>query len=75
MASEVVKDHVYNFTHATATVDIFFPENIVKCYYCKYIKFEYGLERYRCLLTDRIIYSPHSPGLPEGCPAKIEETE
>lgn len=73
MASEEFRNHVTYYTSARVSTTIYFPEDKVKCYYCRFLKYEHGLDRYRCLLTDEIIYSPHAPGLPDCCPARIEK--
>lgn len=50
------------------TVDVFFPENKVSCRNCIFLCNDYGLNRCRCRMTERIVYAPDYPELPDFCP-------
>ena len=57
------------YTPYHADIIIHFPENDVSCRWCKFCRTDIsGLERYKCILTDRILYAPEFVGLPDFCP-------
>lgn len=59
------------YTKGTAHVDVYFPEDKVKCEHCDFLKSESSLRRFRCELTKREVYEPFAPGLPEFCPIEF----
>ena len=64
------------YTHGTATIDIYFPENDVRCAWCPFCRAESDLGRFWCRLTNHMVYNPDYPNLPEFCPVTINrETE
>lgn len=58
------------YTKGTAHIDVFFPEDEVKCKYCPFLRFIDGVGQYRCRLTEKIIFSPEIIGV--DCPIKFE---
>ena len=46
------------YTHATARIEVFFPEADVCCQNCKLLTAEYLLKRSRCAITSEIIPDP-----------------
>jgi hypothetical protein len=64
------------YTHGTANIDIYFPENDVRCVWCPFCRAESDLRRFWCRITNHMVYNPDCAGLPEFCPIKInKETE
>ena len=59
------------YTVGKIEYEIFFPEDKVKCQNCRYCYEEKGLRRFRCGITDYLIYEPSENGLPDVCPAKL----
>lgn len=53
------------YTKGTAHIDIYFPEDEVKCKYCIYLRYIEGLG-HRCKLTEDVIYSVEHIG--KNCP-------
>lgn len=61
------------YTHGTATIDIYFPENDVRCVWCPFCRSESDLGRFWCRLVNRMVYNPNYAELPEFCPIKINK--
>ena len=57
------------YTYGRLECDVAFPQDDVKCKWCRFLRLEMGL-RHRCSLTERILYSPEHR--PESCPLKME---
>lgn len=70
--SALFKNGVRWYTTATATVKVGFPEGKVCCQWCRFCKAETAMNRYKCLLTERMVYDPFYMGLPDGCPLSID---
>ena len=68
MAGRFDKGILY-YTKGTAHIDIYFPEDEVKCKYCRYLRYGEGVG-HRCRLTDDIIYSVET--INDGCPIVFE---
>lgn len=60
------------YTTGTARVQVYFPEDLVNCLQCKFCRAEKELRRYRCMLTDDIVFAPDF-GVGENCPIEFEE--
>jgi hypothetical protein len=43
------------YTKGKATIEIGFPENQIKCQYCRFIRYSDGLKRYSCRLTEEYL--------------------
>ena len=56
------------YTDGVVSLVVHFPENKVKCHYCRFCRSEPELKRFWCRLTNDMIYDPFCPGLPDGCP-------
>ena len=54
------------YTTAEVTVQVHFPENDVSCQWCRFLRYDRGLDRYYCGLTDMLLYSKLT--VPEYCP-------
>ena len=63
------------YTHGTANIDIYFPENDVRCAWCPFCRSESDLRRFWCRITNHMVYNPDCPGLPEFCPIQIKDKE
>ena len=61
------------YTHGTASIDIYFPEDDIKCKHCDFCYAESEMGRFRCRLTKRMVYNPNYPDLPEFCPITIHK--
>ena len=61
------------YTHGTATIDIYFPENDVRCKWCDFCYPESDMGRFRCRLTNHTVYNPNYAELPEFCPITINK--
>ena len=57
------------YTFAETTIQIGFPEDEVKCKWCKFLKHYDNLDRDRCVLTEDILYTRELRGL--NCPLVI----
>jgi hypothetical protein len=57
------------YTIADLSMQISFPEDEVKCKWCKFLKHYDGMNRDKCGLTDDILYSTELRGL--NCPLVI----
>lgn len=73
--SALFKNGVRWYTTASAEIKVCFPEGQVCCQWCKFCKPETALNRFKCILTDRMIYDPFIYGLPDGCPLYIDREE
>lgn len=60
------------YTKGTAVVDVFFPEDEIKCKYCQFLRYIEGLG-YRCKLTESVIYSIEHIG--RDCPIRFDGLE
>ena len=57
------------YTKGTAHINIYFPEDEVKCKYCQYLRYIEGIgHRYK--LTEDIVYSIETRN--DGCPIIFE---
>lgn len=61
------------YTHGTASVDIYFPEDDVRCVWCPFCRSEAELRRFWCRLVNRMVYNPNCAELPEFCPITINK--
>lgn len=61
------------YTKGIAIMDVFFPEDQVKCYWCNFCRKD-DMGRYFCRLTNEMLYSP-TLGLGNDCPITIIEKE
>jgi hypothetical protein len=61
------------YTQGVAKIPVSFPEDAVCCQWCPFLRADSGGMRYRCMLTDNIIYSIGTRG--ESCPVVIEEDD
>lgn len=59
------------YTKGQAQVDVFFPEDKIKCQYCPFCRSEVDLQRFWCRLNNQMIYNPMSLGVPEDCPIEF----
>ena len=73
MTTDSFKNGISFYTHACANIVIHFPENKIKCQYCRFCRSENDLKRFWCRLTEKMIYDPFAPGLPDECPFEILE--
>ena len=63
-------DHgVESYTIANLDLNIFFPEDQVKCKWCRFIQHNDSLDRDRCGLTNEILFSREIIG--NQCPLVI----
>lgn len=60
------------YTKGIASVPVNFPEDEVCCKWCPFCWTESGLNRYRCRLTNEILYFPNY-GLGDKCPVVLNE--
>ena len=60
------------YTKGRAQIDVFFPEDEVKCKYCQYLRVVEGLG-HRCKLTEDVIYSTEHIG--RRCPIRFDGLE
>lgn len=67
------KNGVRWYQMAHAEIKMGFPEGQVCCRWCDFCKPETALDRYRCMISWRMIYDPYAPYLPEGCIWELEE--
>lgn len=69
-------DHgVSYYTKGRATVSVGFPEEMVRCRWCRFLRYDKGCDRHWCGLTDRMIYNINAAELPEECPVEICDLE
>jgi hypothetical protein len=61
------------YTHGTAKIDVYFPEDDIRCKHCDFCYAESEMGRFRCRLTKHMVYNPNYAELPEFCPIKINE--
>ena len=63
-------DHgVSYYTSGEVTIQVHFPENDVSCQWCKFLRYDRGLDRYFCGLTDMMLYSKLN--VPQYCPLEF----
>lgn len=68
----VYKNTVNYYTKGTAEIEVFFPEDQVKCQWCEFLKNEYFANRTSCRLTGEML--PYIlDGIGNYCPLKFEE--
>ena len=60
---------VTSFTLCNLDIDVFFPEDEVKCKWCPFIVHYDGLDRDKCSITNQILYTRESTG--PRCPLTI----
>jgi len=60
---------VTSYTFADATVTVCFPEDEVKCKWCKFLRHYDGIDRDKCALTEDIIFTREFVG--QNCPLTI----
>ena len=60
------------YTFAEVTVQVAFPEDEVKCKWCPFIRHYDGLDRDKCSLTDKVLFSKEIIG--HNCPLTILNT-
>ena len=60
---------VSSYTFATTEVQVAFPEDEVKCKWCKFLKHYDGIDRDKCSLTEEILFSREIIGF--NCPLTI----
>ena len=69
MASGRFDRGVTSYTFAIAEIQVAFPEDEVKCKWCRFLKHYDGIDRDKCSLTDDILYSREIIG--HNCPLTI----
>lgn len=57
--------------YTTGTVKVHFPENQVICKWCPFCYQENGLNRFKCRMTNSIVYLP-AETINGDCPIKFE---
>ena len=62
------------YTWKTATINIVFPENQIACHWCRYCRKD-EIGRFRCRLTDNILYHAPLTGIDLNCPINNKEGE
>jgi len=62
------------YTHGTATIVVHFPEDKTVCQYCRYVRNEDSLKRWKCLLTDEYLLYPFA-SVGNKCPIILEDVE
>lgn len=55
------------YTVMTREITVNFPNGRVKCRYCPFCYAEKELNRYRCRLHNRLVFTPDEDGIPEWC--------
>ena len=70
---------VTSYTFAEANIQVVFPEDEVKCKWCRFLRHYDGIDRDKCALTEEILFSREIIGF--RCPltilnnVKVEEIE
>ena len=70
---------VTSYTFAEANIQVAFPEDEVKCKWCRFLRHYDGIDRDKCALTEEILFSREIIGY--RCPltilnnVKVEEIE
>ena len=67
-----MKNGVSYYTTGVASIAVHFPENLVKCQYCPYLKHEEWAKRYECRITQERILWPFD-GVGNDCLLEFEE--
>lgn len=67
----VREDGVRYYTWGTARLRVPFPEDLTRCQWCPYVRYEDGLKRHRCLLTGEYLPYPFASRGNE-CPVVID---
>lgn len=65
-------DNVYFYTELKGEIHVYFPNGKEVCQYCKYIKSNSDLKRFKCILTEEYIINPFSER-GHFCPLNKEE--
>lgn len=60
------------YTRVTAVIKWGFPEDMIRCQWCRYCRDEHGLKRWKCLLTDELLVNPLTC-IGNLCPIEIVE--
>ena len=63
-------DGVLWYTEGIITLRCYFPQSKVQCQYCDFCYKENGFDRYRCRLTNEMIFAP-DVGVGSRCPIEI----
>lgn len=63
---------VTSYTFASVEIQLAFPEDEMKCKWCKFLRHYDGIDRDKCLLTDEILFSREIRGY--NCPLIILNT-
>lgn len=62
------------YTIGKVTLDVPFPEDLIICQWCPFVRNEDSLKRWKCLLTgEHLVYPFTSRG--NHCPVRFEEEE
>lgn len=69
--AKLFENGVLWFTKGQLTLDVYFPENEVRCQYCPFCRSDGDLNRYFCKITGKMLYNPFVPDLPGGCPITV----
>ncbi|MGI6663912.1 MAG: hypothetical protein ACOX3W_00575 [Christensenellaceae bacterium] len=59
------------YTEAEVTVKVYFPEDSVCCYFCKFCRGDGVRDRHKCFLTNEILLTVDMVG--RECPLIVEE--
>lgn len=59
------------YTTGTITVPVHFPEDDIRCKWCKYLRADVNGERYKCTITNEILYTTATVG--NDCPIEFKE--
>ena len=46
------------YSQRTAEITVSFPEDYIRCQYCRFLKYEYEFKKYRCIDTGELILYP-----------------
>ena len=60
------------YTEGVAEINVYFPEDDIRCVWCPFCRSEADFGRYWCRLTNRMVYSPTCADLPDFCPITIQ---
>lgn len=70
----ITEKGVLYYTKGVVEIDVSFPESQVFCKWCKFAKYEHGLNRVICIITDEYILKPQI-GVGQFCPIIFENKE
>ena len=71
MVMSMFDNGVSYYTRWRTVVDVAFPEDCVRCQWCRFLRADKANDRHWCALTDDILYSIKRVG--DCCPLEIEE--